>query len=129
MNEDILYLKHIRDAIGKVETYTAVGRDVFFLESHWQDAVIRQLEIIGEATKHLSKALKSRYPKVEWRRIAGLRDVLIHNYMGVDLDAVWEITQRRLPGLKQSIFAIIEDIEKPIPQGQNDSEGVDDAAI
>lgn len=79
MKGDQLYLKHILDAIDKVNTYVAVGREVFISSSHWQDAVIRQLEIIGEATKRLSKQLCSRYSEVPWRRIAGLRDVLIHD--------------------------------------------------
>jgi uncharacterized protein with HEPN domain len=68
-------------------------------QSHWQDATVRQLEIIGEATKRLSPELRSRYSDVPWRRIAGLRDVLIHDYMGVDLDAVWQVTQKDLPAL------------------------------
>jgi len=112
MTEDMLYLRHIRDAIEKIESYTIIGHDVFFAESHWQDAVIRQLEIIGEATKHLSSSLRDQYPTVQWRRMAGLRDVLIHNYMGVDLSAVWEITQRRLPELKKSILTIMQEIEQ-----------------
>jgi len=111
MKDDLLYLRHIRDAIVKIENYTAVGRDIFFKESHWQDAVIRQLEITGEATKNLSQSLRDQYPNIEWRRIAGLRDVLIHNYMGVDLSAVWEITQRSLPDLKKSVIAIIQELE------------------
>jgi uncharacterized protein with HEPN domain len=78
---DRLYLTHILDAIEKIETYISVGNDVFVSTSHWQDAVIRQLEIIGEATKRLSKQLSSQHPEVPWRRIAGLRDVLIHDYM------------------------------------------------
>ena len=82
MKEDKVYLQHILDAIRKVETYVGVGRDEFMAKSHWQDAAIRQLEILGEATKRLSPGLRSRYPEVLWRRIAGLRDVLIHDYMG-----------------------------------------------
>ena len=88
MNGDLLYLNHIRDALDMIESYVAVGRDAFFAESHWQDAVIRQLEIIGEAAKHLSSSLRDMYPNVQWRRITGLRDVLIHDYMGVDISAV-----------------------------------------
>lgn len=85
MKGDQLYLKHILDAIDKVDAYIAVGREVFIASSHWQDAVIRQLEIIGEATKRLSKQFCSRHSDVPWRRIAGLRDVLIHDYMGLIL--------------------------------------------
>ncbi len=108
MRSDQVYLKHILDAIEKIESYISVGRDVFMSTSHWQDAVIRQLEIIGEATKGLSQDLRVRHSEVPWRRIAGLRDVLIHNYMGVDLTAVWEITQRNLPVLKEQVQVILE---------------------
>jgi uncharacterized protein with HEPN domain len=105
---DRLYLKHILDAIEKIETYISVGYDVFVSTSHWQDAVIHQLEIIGEATKRLSKQLCSQHPEVPWRRIAGLRDVLIHDYMGVDIKAVWEITRKDLPGVKKSVQEILQ---------------------
>jgi uncharacterized protein with HEPN domain len=108
---DQLYLKHILDAIDKVNTYIAVGREVFISSSHWQDAVIRQLEIIGEATKRLSKQLCSRHSEVPWRRIAGLRDVLIHDYMGVDVAAVWEITQKNLPPLRLQLESILRELE------------------
>ncbi len=108
MKGDRLYLTHVLDAIEKIETYISVGHDAFVSTSHWQDAVIRQLEIIGEATKRLSKQLCFQHPKVPWRRIAGLRDVLIHDYMGVDIKAVWEITQKDLPVLKRSTQEILQ---------------------
>jgi uncharacterized protein with HEPN domain len=108
---DQVYLKHILDAIEKIESYVAVGRDVFVSASHWQDAVIRQLEIIGEAAKRLSPDLRSQYDDIPWRRIAGLRDVLIHDYMGVDLDAVWEIVQQEVPVLKERVQAILAELE------------------
>src|SRR5438874_3276785 len=101
MMGDDAYLRHIRDAIEKIESYVSVGEEEFMAQSHWQDAVIRQLEIIGEAAKRLSEELRSQHADVPWRRIAGLRDVLIHNYMGVDLVAAWEITQKDVPELKE----------------------------
>ena len=79
MKRDRAYLRHILDAIEKIETYTSVGRETFLETSHWQDAVVRQFEIIGEATKRLSVDLRARHSDVDWRRIAGLRDVLIHD--------------------------------------------------
>ena len=108
MNGDRLFLQHILGAIEKIRGYSSVGRETFFRESHWQDAIIRQLEIIGEATKRLSSETRSRKHDVPWRRIAGLRDVLIHDYMGVDLEAVWQITRTELPSLETAVRGLIE---------------------
>jgi uncharacterized protein with HEPN domain len=110
MSRDQLYLRHILDAIEKVTSYTAVGKEAFMDQSYWQDAVIRQLEIIGEATKNLSETLRTQYHDIPWRRIAGLRDVLIHNYMGVDLEAVWKVSQSEVPVLKERVQSIITEI-------------------
>lgn len=97
------------EAIAKIERYVAVGRDRFYAEPQWQDAVIRQLEIIGEATKRLSSSLRSRYPEVTWRRMSGMRDILVHNYMDVDLDVVWIVSQEAIPELKRQVTAILDE--------------------
>jgi uncharacterized protein with HEPN domain len=110
MKGDVVYPRHIVDAIEKIETYVAVGHDVFLAQSHWHDAAIRQLEIIGEAAKRLSQDLRDQYAHVPWRRITGLRDVLIHDCMGVDLEAVWEVTQENLLDLKRSVEAILKQL-------------------
>jgi uncharacterized protein with HEPN domain len=75
MKGNRLYLKHSLEAIEKIESYISVGREVFMTTTHWQDAVIRQLEIIGEATKRLAQDLRSRHHEIPWRRIVGLREV------------------------------------------------------
>ena len=80
------------------------GRQVGFLASNMmQDAIIRNFEIIGEATKHLSPELRQSHPEIQWRGLAGFRDVLIHNYMGVDLDEIWNIIENELPQIKSSL--------------------------
>ena len=109
MNRDRAYLLHIRDAIERIEQYVSHGHEAFLKEYHWQDGIIRQLEIIGEATKRLSSQFREAHPQIPWQRIAGLRDVLIHDYMGVDLTAVWDIVQNRLPELKAHVLAALEE--------------------
>lgn len=78
MSGDASYLRHILDAIERIERYTSVGRERFFAETHWQDATIRQLVVVGEAVKRLSGATRDRMPSVPWKDIAGMRDFLIH---------------------------------------------------
>ncbi len=103
MKDDKVYLAHIADAIGQIVAYTAGGRDEFTKNRMAQDAVIRNLEVIGEATKNLSDNTKSRRPDIPWRRVAGLRDVLIHDYMGVNLQEVWRVVESRLPALRAAV--------------------------
>ncbi len=107
MNQDLVYLCHIRDAIEKIESYASVGEGDFLEFPHWQDAVIRNLEVVGEATKRLSIDLKAENPNIPWREIAGLRDVLIHDYMGVDLNVIWNVVAQDIPKLKMTILELL----------------------
>ncbi len=111
MKRDAIYLRHILDAVQKSEACRADGCEAFMDGSHWQDATIRQLEIIGEATKRLSPELHTKYPDVPWRRVAGLRDVLIHGYFGVELTAVWQLTQTEIPEIRKRLETILKMVE------------------
>lgn len=108
MIEDRLSLDHIRQAVERIEGYVAAGREEFFRNTMIQDAVIRNFEIIGEAAKHLTDTAKSRAPQTPWRRIAGFRDILIHNYMGVDLEEVWNVIEGSLPNLRLAVQSLLE---------------------
>lgn len=109
MKEDRVYLEHIIEAIEKVVAYSAPGWEEFQRNPMAQDAVIRNLEIIGEATKRLAEDTKTRSPEIPWREVAGLRDVLIHNYMGVNLRRVWNVIQQNIPGLRKAVEDLLRD--------------------
>ncbi len=109
-HNNIVYLQHVLDAIGKIELYlTHHDKDTFWGTSLVQDGVIRQLTIIGEAVKQLSPEFRQQYPDIPWRDIAGMRDRLVHDYLGVDIEEVWLTTQDDLPTLKAEIIQIIDD--------------------
>jgi uncharacterized protein with HEPN domain len=107
VKEDSVYLRHIRDAIERVESYTAGGSKVFFQNTMVQDAVIRNLEVIGEAVRNLSSEVRRRHPEIPWRSVTALRNVLIHEYFGVDVEIVWRVVKRRLPTLKRSVDRLL----------------------
>ena len=106
-DENIIYIKHILDAIHDIEeSITGLTRLEFKKSKDKRDATIRRLEIIGEATKNISEDIKKKYPNVEWRKIAGTRDIIIHAYFSVDIDIIWDIIKKDLPILKSQIILI-----------------------
>lgn len=104
-----LYLADILEAIRKIESYTQGLSLLEFSQDEMRvDAVMRNLEIIGEATKNIPAEVRQKYPAVEWRKIAGLRDVAIHTYFTIDLQIIWDVVQNKLPSLHSDIAKIVE---------------------
>jgi len=111
MKEDRLYLVHISECIERIRHYTVEGRDAFFADTKTQDAVLRNLHTLCESTQRLSEVLKNKHPEVDWRSIAGFRNVIVHDYLGVDLQQVWSIVEHDLPELKDRIGVVLAELE------------------
>ncbi|MEK6953960.1 MAG: DUF86 domain-containing protein [Candidatus Micrarchaeota archaeon] len=106
-----LYLEDILSSIEKIEKYTAGSTfEKFSKNTQLADATIRNLEIIGEAVKKLPKSLTDKNPEIEWKKIAGLRDILIHEYFGIDVKIIWDIVQNKLPELKATASHMLSGI-------------------
>ena len=106
-----IYLEDILDATRKIRAYTkGLSQTVFLQDDKTFDAVVRNLEIIGEAAKSVPDTVRADAPGVEWKKIAGLRDILIHEYFGIDGDIVWDIVQHKLPSLETAVKQLLADL-------------------
>jgi uncharacterized protein with HEPN domain len=104
------YLKDIFESILRIEKYSENLSFAGFLENQLiQDAIVRNLEIMGEAVKNIPTDVQNRNPEVEWKKIAGLRDILIHAYFGIDKDIVWDVVKNKVPSLKEKILEMLSE--------------------
>ena len=109
MNRDEIYLRHVLENITKIENSTkGIKKTEFSKDIDVQDATIRRIEVIGEAVKNISSSLKTKHSTIEWKKIAGTRDILIHSYFSVDIDLVWEISRKDLLKLKKQVKDILD---------------------
>ena len=107
MRDDKVYLRHILEAVRRIEEDVGGGREPFMASHMAQDAVLRNLQTLAESSQRLSEAAKGTRADVEWRRISAFRNVLVHNYLGIDIEMVWEIVQRDLPPLKRAVAGML----------------------
>ncbi len=108
----LVFVNHIFDDIKRIEIFSkGLTKEHFLKDELRQYALIRAIEIIGEAVKNIPISIKNKYPLTSWKDIVGTRDVLIHHYFGVDLNIIWDIVKHEIPKLKQQIIKMKEDME------------------
>jgi len=111
MKSDKIYILHIIDSMDQISDYTdQISPEEFKDNRLIQDAVVRNFEIIGEADKNVSDQTRDRFSLIPWKKMAGMRDKLIHNYMGVDLDAVWNTIEEIIPSMRQELQNVVRSI-------------------
>lgn len=114
MKDDRVYLQYILECIRRIEEDKAVGYDSFIVSHLHQDAVLRNLHTLSETTQRISEPLKTRYPDVEWQKISAFRNVLVHDYLGVDVDRIWIIVNDNIPELKMAVEKMLVEISNGI---------------
>jgi uncharacterized protein with HEPN domain len=112
VKDERVYPLHALESIDAIQRYTVDGRDAFFADPKTQDAVIRNVEVIGQAVKGISDQTRALEPDVPWRQIAGMRDKLIHEYFGVDLALVWDVVERELPVLRPQLADLADRLSR-----------------
>ena len=111
--EPVVFIEHILESIDAIEKFSKnINKQEFKSNRLRQSAIIREIQIIGEAVKNLPDSFREKYPEVPWAKIAGMRDKITHHYFSVDLKAVWKVVKEDLPDLKIKILKIKEDLEK-----------------
>jgi len=107
VKDDGLYLRHIHEAIVRIQGFTSEGEEAFRRDLKTQDAVIRNLQVIGEAAKKVSAETRAAHPDVPWKSMTGMRDRIVHDYFGVSLEIVWDVVANHLPPIRLQLQKLI----------------------
>lgn len=113
MKDDAVYLRRILECIRRIGDNTRDGRAEFLQTHTLQDATLRNLQVLSESAQHLSDKLKGQRSAIEWKRIAAFRNILVHDYLGIDLERIWEIIQRDLPPLRRAVTEMLAESHRP----------------
>lgn len=111
MKNDRVYLRHILDMIRRIESATSEGKSAFLASQLHQDAVLRNLHTMTETTQRLSDGLRSAHPEVDWAKLAAFRNVLVHDYLGIDLELVWTVVAHDVPAFRAEVTIILGSLE------------------
>lgn len=110
MKDQRIYLQHILESIAWIEEYTSTGRDQFLTSRMAQDATLRQLQVMAESTQRISADLKDQHSEVDWRALSGFRNVLVHDYLGVDMDEVYSAIKAHLSALRAAVESMLKNL-------------------
>ena len=113
MTDDRIYLTHILQCVARIEEYVAGGQESFIDSTLIQDAVMRNFQTMGESARRISESTKTEHTEVNWRGIIGFRNLIVHDYLDISLDEVWEVIDNDLPVLKNQVEALLSDRGSP----------------
>ena len=107
MKDYLVYLRHILDCLNAIQEYLGSGKEAFFHDRKTQKATLRELQELAESSQHLSSVFRDRYSQIPWRDIAGFRNVLVHDYLGLNLSRIWQIIGHELTTLRKVVEEVL----------------------
>jgi uncharacterized protein with HEPN domain len=113
VKDDRTYLIHISECIANIHELATAGREAFMAAKHDQAAILYYLQTMAESTQRLSAERKTTHPEIEWTAISGFRNRLVHDYLGINLNVVWNVIENYLPSLKQAVEAMLHELDTP----------------